>query len=320
MKPEPVRIALFLYITTTACGPTSNTDTGQAPSSTSVSVGTTSTSITTGVVDPTTTTSATTTGPTSETGSPTSTGDNTFIVTPDGGSTCLASTDPGKPFRCTECDKFRQNCPRGQKCTAWASDGGGAWNATKCVDVTGDQVPGDECTAEGGGLTGIDDCEKDAMCWEVDKDTNMGTCVALCTGTPDAPVCAPGFACAIANDGVLNLCLPTCDPLLQDCPGDDLCIPLNNGFICVLDPPGDMGKTNDPCEFQNACDKGFACSPTATASSACMQGTTGCCQPFCDFSMMEPCPNPDQKCVQWFDPMLPIPPGLEDVGVCAIPP
>ena len=39
MKPEPLRIALFLYITTTACGPTSNTDTGQASSSTSVSGG-----------------------------------------------------------------------------------------------------------------------------------------------------------------------------------------------------------------------------------------------------------------------------------------
>jgi hypothetical protein len=321
MKPEPLRIALVLYIATTACGPTSNTDTGQASSSTTSVSGTTSSpGSTTGVVDPTTTTSATTTGPTSETGSPTSTGDSTFIVTPDGGSTCLASTDPGKPFRCTECDKFKQDCPRGQKCTAWASDGGSSWNASKCVDVTGDQVPGDECTAEGGGLSGIDDCEKGAMCWEVDKDTNMGTCVALCTGTPDAPVCDPGFACAIANDGVLNLCLPTCDPLLQDCPGDDLCIPLNDGFICVLDASGDMGKTNDPCEFPNACDKGLACSPTATASSACMQDATGCCQPFCDFSMMEPCPNPDQKCLQWFDPMLPIPPGLEDIGICAIPP
>jgi len=51
-----------------------------------------------------------------------------------------------------------------------------------------------------------------------------------------------------------------------------------------------------------------------------MQGSQGCCQPFCDFvNMDQPCPNPDQKCVQWFDPMMPIPPGSEDVGVCSIP-
>ena len=29
--------------------------------------------------------------------------------------------------------------------------------------------------------------------------------------------------------------------------------------------------------------------------------------------------NLDQKCLQWYDPMMPIPPGYEDVGICAIP-
>ena len=311
-------VSLVLASLAAACGPTSNTDTGQASSSTTdVNGGTSSTSGTTGVVDPTTTTS-TTTSPTSETGVSSSSGDNVFIVKPDG-FTCLAG-DPDRPFRCSwECDVFKQDCDRGEKCTAFANDGGGSWNASKCVAVTGTKVPGDVCTAEGGGLTGIDDCQKGAMCWDVDQDTNLGICVALCTGTPDAPVCDPGFACAVVNDGVLNLCLPTCDPLLQDCPGDDLCIANNDGFLCVLDASGDLGKTNDPCEFANACDKGLVCLNTASASSACMQDAQGCCQPFCDFSMMEPCPNPDQKCVQWFDPMMPIPPGLEDVGVCAIP-
>ena len=318
MKPEPLRIALVLYLTTTACGPTSNTDTGQASSSTTdISGGSTT------AIDPTTTTATTTTTtPTSETGVSSSSDDSGFIIKPDGGGTCLASTDPGKQFRCTVCDLFKQDCPRGQKCTAWASDGGDDWNATKCVDITGTQAPGDECTAAGGGLTGTDDCQKGAICLAVDKDTNLGTCVALCTGTPDAPVCDdPGFMCVVTNASILSLCLPpACDPLLQDCLGDDLCVPFNDQFICAPDASGDLGKTNDPCEFPNACDKGLACSPTATASSACMQDATGCCQPFCDFSKMEPCPNPDQQCLQWFDPMLPIPPGLEDIGICAIPP
>ena len=196
--------------------------------------------------------------------------------------------------------------------------GGGAWNATKCVKVTGTGIAGDKCTTEGGGVSGMDDCAKGHMCWNV-NDKNEGICVALCTGTPDAPKCEAGFSCAIANDGVLNLCLPDCDPLLQDCDGTDLCIPNGDKFICVLDASGDMGKALDPCEFANSCDKGLVCLNTAAASKACMQGSMGCCSPYCDFSAMGACPEPDQKCVQWFDPMMPIPPGLEDVGVCAIP-
>jgi hypothetical protein len=35
--------------------------------------------------------------------------------------------------------------------------------------------------------------------------------------------------------------------------------------------------------------------------------------------MNAPCPNPDQECLPWFDEMLPIPAGHEDVGICAIP-
>ena len=133
MKPEPLRIALVLYLAAAACGPTSNTDTGQASSSTAVvSAGTTSsTSGTTGVVDPSTTSTTTST---SDTGAPTSSGGNTFIVTPDGGGTSDYT-----------CDVFKQDCKRGQKCTAWAEDGGGAWNATRCVEVTGSKVPGDVC-------------------------------------------------------------------------------------------------------------------------------------------------------------------------------
>jgi hypothetical protein len=265
-------------------------------------------------VDPTNPTNnpTTTTDPTATTADPSATDTGTgttasFIQMPDGGG--------GGTI---ECDVFKQDCDPGEKCTAWAEGGGGAWNATKCVMVTGDKVPGDVCTTEGGGVSGIDDCEAGAMCWDVSAE-NMGICVALCKGTPDAPTCDDGFSCAIVNDGVLNICLPGCDPLLQDCDGDDLCLPIGDGFICVLDASGEMGKTNDPCEFANACDKGLVCLNTASASSACMQGSQGCCQPFCDFGMMDPCPNPDQKCVQWFDPMMPIPPGFEDVGVCAIP-
>ena len=232
-------------------------------------------------------------------------GGGDFVIHPDAGDSTY------------ECDPYQQNCGPCGKCVAYAEGGGGAWNATKCVAVTGEKKPGEPCVTEGDGTSGIDDCEKGVMCWSVNEE-GMGTCVALCRGSPSEPVCDRGSVCAYPGY-VINLCSPTCDPLLQDCDGTDLCIPNQDNFICVLDASGEMGAVNDPCEFANSCDKGLVCLNTPAASSACMQGSTGCCQPFCDFSMMEACPNQDQKCVQWFDPMMPIPPGYEDVGVCAIP-
>ena len=276
--------------------------------------------------------SATTTTATSEPGSttapvPTTTSPESTTTSSDATSTTTATTDTTtqdfiiKPDGHTgsgTCAVFAQDCPMGQKCAAWAQDGGGAWNATKCVDITGDGAPGEPCTAEGGGLSGIDDCALGSMCWDIDSKTQQGTCVGLCTGTPAEPMCPPMFKCYISGDGTLNLCLSHCDPLIQDCPGTDLCIPSADEFTCVSDDSGDAGQTNDPCEFYNSCDKGLICLNPASASSACDPKATGCCQPFCEFPGA-PCPNPDQQCVQWYDPMMPIPPGNEDIGVCAIP-
>ena len=238
------------------------------------------------------------------TGVPTTTAEHPFIIKPDGGTN-------------VECDIFKQDCDPGQKCAAWAEGGGSAWNATKCVEITGDGAPGEPCTAIGGGVSGIDDCALGAMCWDVDRE-GKGRCIALCSGSAEAPVCPPKSQCSISGEAILNLCLPTCDPLLQDCPDDQLCIPANNDFTCVLDGSGEMGAVNDPCDFANACDKGLYCFNVATASSACDQGSQGCCQPFCKFPG-SPCPNPDQECLQWFPPRQEVPPGHENIGFCGIP-
>ena len=299
--------SLIPLSTLLACGPLASTELTSTTDET-----TSSTTTTTPLPDPTTTSPGptTTTSTTTATTEPTSSGTTLpqdFIITPDGGA-----------IGTIECDVFKQDCPDGQKCAAWADNSGGAWNATKCVAVIGDGAPGEPCTAPEGGVAGIDDCAFGAMCWGVDLN-NHGTCIALCTGTPQAPKCLPGFHCPLVSDGVLNLCFPTCNPLIQDCPGDDLCLadPDGTTFTCVLDASGDLGKTNDPCEFANACDKGLMCLETATAASACDPRSTGCCQPFCKFPG-SPCPNPDQQCLQYFDPMT-VPPGYESIGVCAIP-
>ena len=222
-----------------------------------------------------------------------------------------------------ECDNWAQDCPEGQKCTAYIAGGGGAWDATKCVDVAKEpNAIGDECTSEGA-ASGVDSCDKGAMCWGVD-DMGMGTCVELCTGSPDAGVCPPGDSgpvmCTIANDGVLNLCLSSCDPLLQDCLNDaEVCYPINDGFTCAPDASGEEGQANDSCGFINVCDKGLMCADAAFVGGGCEPPATGCCTPFCQFPDGA-CPNPDQKCVQYFVEPFPMEPkNSEDIGVCGIP-
>ena len=302
----PKKLSIITTSILLACGPksppsdgSSTTDVASTSTATTTSEPATTTTTT---ADPTTTTTADPTTTTTTTGTTTEAQD--FILRPDGFHSSI------------QCDIFAQDCAPGQKCAPWAEGGGSSWNATKCVDITGDGAPGEPCTAPEGGIAGIDDCALGVFCWDVDEN-NQGTCVAMCTGTFDAPVCPPPTQCALTGEGVLALCLPECDPLIQDCLEGDLCVPEGDGFGCALDASGDEGQVNDPCEFPNSCDKGLTCIESTAASIACDPKVIGCCQPFCEFPG-SPCQNPDQECVQWFDPMQ-IPPGFENIGVCAIP-
>jgi len=314
--PRSIPLAALLQLA--ACGPPSVPAGESSGDGSTVAAGSevTDTSTAAPTTGGSTTASAGTEVSTSSTETTYATG---FIVPVDGGGMgCFAGALPdGEKVRLTECDVFKQNCSAGEKCVPWGCKGS-TWHGTICVKVTGDGVAGDPCTVEGDKVSGVDDCAFGHICWEVD-DQLHGTCVAQCTGTPSEPQCAEGSSCVIVNEGVVVVCLRDCDPLLQDCLNGDLCLSSPEGFICAPDASGVEGQVNDPCEFTNSCDPGLVCRDTATASSACQQGPTGCCTPYCKFPGA-PCPNPDQACVQWFDPMMPIPPGDEDIGVCAIPP
>jgi hypothetical protein len=234
-----------------------------------------------------------------------------FIQDPDGGGVSI------------ECDIWAQDCPEGEKCMPWANDGGSSWNAMRCSPLDpAPAQPGDECTVEGSGVSGIDNCEVSSMCWDVDPETNMGTCAAFCMGSEANPVCEdPNTSCVIANEGVLILCLPNCDPLLQDCAEGQACYPIDDGFACAPDASGEMGLFGEPCEFINVCDPGLFCA-NADAVPDCA-GSSGCCSSFCDLT--DPmagmnCPGAagGQDCVAWYEEGQ-APPGFEDVGACAIP-
>jgi hypothetical protein len=308
-RPRPAaRGLLFSALLWSGCGPTSNLgDTDATTESVGVTGGMTASSdpsTTHGSVTidlSTSTSSASTTDPTSTTASPTC---PSFI--------CEGDVPAGE-----ECDVFAQECPDGEKCAPTIPDWASAWDSSRCVPVTGTDLPGDPCTSEDV-AAGLDSCVKGAMCWGVDMDGN-GTCVAQCSGTPDAPICPNNGNCTIAADGFLAICLPECDPLLQDCAEGAACYPVNDGFQCAPDASGDTGKANDLCEFINVCEGGLSCQPPESVGAGCPPRSLGCCTPFCEFPD-GPCPNPDQSCVQWFDPAI-LPEGDPklDIGFCGVP-
>jgi hypothetical protein len=222
-----------------------------------------------------------------------------FVVPPDGGAA-------------NECDPKAQDCPDGQKCTAWANDGGTFWNANRCVAVTGENVGGDPCTVEGSGVSGTDDCDVGFICMYTNEE-NIGTCIQFCEGENED--CGIESVCAIYNDGVLPICLVSCDPLLQNCPEMQSCIDTPNGaFICFTDASGETGLAGDPCPAEhgeNSCDPGMWC---GAGSAGC--DSVNCCTPYCDLS--DPgCASPNE-CIGFFGEGN-APPGYEDVGVCIIP-
>lgn len=239
----------------------------------------------------------------------------------DGGEDESSSTGCG--FICpddiidTECDVWAQDCPTGEKCAPWINDGGAAWNALKCVPVDPDPAqPGDDCVAQGGGASGIDDCALGSMCWDVNEE-GVGTCVAFCEGSAENPSCADATAtCVIANDGALNVCLPICDPLLQDCAEGQACYPIGDSFACGPDVSQEAGLFGDPCEAINVCDPGLFCASPGLVPD-CV-GASGCCSSFCDLEDGNTCVGDGQQCVAWFDEGQ-APPGAETLGACIIP-
>lgn len=310
MRSTVVSLSLLSTLLAVACGKDSN----QTQGPTSDVTGDVSTS-----AGQSETGAGSTGGQTSSEGPPTTSVADTGGAT-EGATGFIVPTDGGAGG-VKECDVFGQDCPMGQKCMPWA-DSGTAWNATKCVDIDPAKgQPGDSCTTMGGAVSGFDTCDLGVMCWDVKPDTMMGTCVAQCKGTQAAPMCDAETSCFVSNDGVLNLCLPRCDPLAQDCANENLCIPNPNNqdeFACVLDASGDMGKAFDPCEFVNACDKGFMCA-NVMLGKECDPNAIGCCLPFCDVTEMPAmCPGAGQECILWYE-MGTAPPGLDNVGICGIP-
>lgn len=237
-------------------------------------------------------------------------GGTSFIVDHDLGSSAFA------------CDHWAQDCPPGEKCMPWGAEGRSWWDGLRCQPIDPQPVAdGDACVIEGWATSGVDNCERGSMCWDVDDANGIGTCVAMCSGNEASPTClAPQMECIVIN-GVIAVCLPSCDPLTQDCGQGQGCYPLDDVFACAPAVGGDEGSFGDPCAFINVCEPGLFCAD-AEGVPNCVS-SEGCCSTFCDVSdptASAACPGAagGQGCVAFYAEGQ-APPGYDDVGVCVIP-
>ncbi len=240
------------------------------------------------------------------------------------GTGTSTSTDEGLTFipdddtpSTDECDVYMQDCPEGEKCVPYASDGGDLWNALKCVPVLGDQALGEPCTWAGF-VEATDDCDASSICWDVElvDGQYVGTCHAQCTGSPDMPQCPFGSSCTISGDGALAVCIPSCDPVAQDCNEGDGCYWANTQFRCIF--IADDIPTGEPCGYINDCAPGHLCAYAATLPSC---AGSACCTQYCNLPDGDAgcVAQPGTACVSFFEQGM-VPEGLEHVGVCILPP
>jgi len=241
---------------------------------------------------------------TSDPTSPVTDGDTgTFLQQPDGGVS-------------GQCDPTVQDCPVDQKCTAVSDAPGDPWGVNVCVPVSGDSQVGDPCDIEDGKYTGLDNCAPGLICLLTDDEGLGGACVEFCDANSECP--QTGADCVVYNDGSLPICLSSCDPLIQDCPEGQACYnSAGENFVCFKESamPGEGGP-GSTCTYINQCQKGSFCgAPDAVVGCG---AESGCCTPYCPISGgAEPCQE-GEACVPFFVEGM-APPGLDDVGVCAIP-
>ena len=304
-----------------ACAPTksdsvSDSDSGDLTTATTTTIG--HSSAPTG--DPSVPTTTATPDPTTipnGTGGP-DPGDDDSAVPFDPIETTVAFIVTSPDLPPGDCDPWAEDCPDGQKCAPFATPGSPTWDAVQCVPIADDPAPaGAPCSVLDHPTSGLDDCVKHAMCWDLGPDLH-GTCVAMCLGDGfnQASCLDPDHLCVQANDNVLLVCLPRCDPLLGDCPEGQVCIPSATDFACAPDASGAGGQAFTPCAAGNTCDPGLVCADSSH-TALCDPDLPECCLPFCDLDQFDSCP-PDTACIPVFDEGG-VEPHLLDVGLCGEP-
>jgi hypothetical protein len=205
-----------------------------------------------------------------------------------------------------ECDPWMQDCPEGEKCMPY-SDDGVTVIGDQCVPIVGNGQLGDPCVSDGI-VEGTDDCGEGLMCWP--NDGSEASCHSFCT-MADNPTCEMGTSCVVYYEFYAPLCVPSCDPLLQDCEAGSACHWGGDVFECM--PETANLQLGEACGGVDECGAGLTCIDAAVLPDC---AGASCCAAYCDV-MAPDCQQMGTECVQYFDPS---PPAYENVGVCVVPP
>ncbi|HVI01561.1 MAG TPA: hypothetical protein VM869_22755 [Enhygromyxa sp.] len=210
------------------------------------------------------------------------------------------------------CDPFAQDCPHGEKCVPVSNDEGHFDHAV-CVLLTGDIPAGEPCTIADPS-SGVDDCDATSMCWFVEDDA--GVCVPLCSGAADHLMCPDGLSCFHTHhDDELFVCVPPCNPLMQDCPTGQACQWAQDIFGCS--PTHDVPPPEPCAAIPFDCAAGSICL-VAEVLDGC-EGES-CCTAYCDIEDPEACASfPGHACITFWDEDGPPTPELANIGVCITP-
>ncbi len=171
--------------------------------------------------------------------------DADVVVLVDADVIVLPDASPGGP-----CNPVSQTgCALGFKCAYILDDPGTGARHVGCAP-DGTAAIGDACTeAIVAGET--DSCAAGGDCYR-------GTCHDICTTISDD--CVDGlcitFVDALGNPVEIQICLPNCDLLLQDCAGAGEGCYIASEPVCV--GAGSV-PTGDPCSFVNSCLPGSIC-------------------------------------------------------------
>ncbi len=196
-----------------------------------------------------------------------------------------------------ECDFWAQDCNGDDRCIPSPDYQSLSCMATENPDpwTVGEPChPADEM--------GPDSCGPRSMCYGVDPWTDEGTCVEFCTGNEETATCEE-LNSACVHFGWAGLCLPSCDPLIADCPVGEMCVPTwmdenraGDYFCSPIAVPEDEGHPGDDCEYVNTCQSGAVCI-AGSPLQECSGETIGCCTYFCDLDELNSCMDEELECV-----------------------
>lgn len=229
----------------------------------------------------------------------------------DGGAGDIATTDPMPTDLPTTCSQWEQDCPAGYKCSLRAAPGGTTLDETACVPISPDPKPlGASCSLGGDLYDGIDECDRGAMCWRGNLESDFGTCQAFCGGSEEEPTCdGTCAACSISVESVRTLCFESCEPLLQNCGAGEGCYPVPEGFACFAVESGN-NVVGTPCNSTAGCLPGLLCVDADTYPDC--PSNLGCCSSYCDLD------GPSDFCGDIAPGMICLPwdPGATSDGAC----